>query len=115
MKILYICDKLITFILNEIIELKERNNDILILSEHSKRGHDVINKPILIKNGLDRNYYRFSTFKNRKQKYFYFFKKLIYDFFVHPALTVKALLHILKNYPGPKYGIVDYLDVRDFI
>jgi glycosyltransferase involved in cell wall biosynthesis len=112
MKILYICDKLITFILNEAIELKAKNHDILILSEHDQRNYDVINKPILTENGLAGNYYRFSSFKNRKQKYFYFIKNLIYDFFVYPTYAVRGVIYILKNYPGPKYGVVDYLDVR---
>lgn len=113
MKILYICDKLITFILNEIIELN-KNNDIFILSEHSERAYEVINKPILIKNGLHRNYYRFSFFKNRKEKYFNFFTKLFYDFFVHPIRAYRAVINILKHYPSPKYGILDYLDIRYF-
>ncbi len=76
--------------------------------------YDVINKPILTENGLAGNYYRFSTFKNRKQKYFYFIKNLIYDFFVHPTYAVRGVIYILKNYPGPKFGVVDYLDVRAF-
>ena len=113
MKILYICDKLITFILNELIELK-KNNEIFILSEHSGRAYEVINKPILIKNGLDRNYHRFSCLTNRKEKYFNFFTKLLYDFFVHPIRAYRAVINILKHYPSPKYGILDYLDIRCF-
>jgi len=113
MKILYICDKLITFILNEIIELK-KNNDMFILSEHSERAYEVINKPILIKNGLHRNYHRFSCFKNRKEKYFNFFTKLFYDFVVHPIRAYRAVISIFKHYPSPKHGIVDYLDIRYF-
>lgn len=115
MKILYVCDKLISFILNEIIELK-KNNDILILSEHNELFFNIINKPILIKNGLEKNYYKFCTFKkSRTQRYIYFIKKLIYDFFVHPRCAIKGVIHIFKNYSNLKNGFVDYLDIRSFI
>ena len=115
MRILYICDKLITFILNEIIELK-KNNDIFILSEHNELFFNVINRPILIENGLEKNYYRFCSYKNknRRQRYLYFANKLIYDLFVHPRYTIKCIIHILKNYSNPKYGFLDYLDIRNF-
>ena len=113
MKILYICDKLIKFILNEIIDLN-RNNEIFILSEHSEKAYEVINKPILIENDLDRKYHKFISFKNRKDKYFYFFAKILYDFIVHPICAYRAVINILKHYPNPKYGISDYLDARYF-
>ncbi|MBI5055605.1 MAG: glycosyltransferase family 4 protein [Nitrospirae bacterium] len=114
MKILYICDKLITFILNEIIELKKQGHDVLILSEGSRRIHDVITEPILLKNGLDRTYHRFHRFESRKQKYLCFVQTLISDFFTGPLRTVKAFICVLRNYPDPKYGVADYLDVRVF-
>jgi glycosyltransferase involved in cell wall biosynthesis len=114
MKILYICDKLITFILSEITTLKDLDNDIFILAEHSGRAYDIINKPILMKNGLAENYYSLASFRNRKQKYFHFIKSLLRDLFTHPILAFKALNYIFKAYPSPKYGVVDYLDVRSF-
>jgi glycosyltransferase involved in cell wall biosynthesis len=116
MRILYICDKLITFILNEIIELKESKNDVFILSDHKdKRIFNNITKPILAKSGLlDNTFCRFSTFQNRKQKLIFLSSKLIYDFFVHPVVTIKTFIYILKIYPHPKFGFTDYLDIRHF-
>lgn len=114
MKIVYICHNLATFILNEIIELKERGHDILILAEGTSRIHQAINEPILIKYGLDKSFFEFSRVKTRRQKYGLFVSKLLYDFFTHPIYVVKACLYIFKNYPSFKYGIVDYLDVQQF-
>lgn len=114
MKILYICHNLATFILNEIIELKERGHDILILAEGTSRIHQAINQPLLIKNGLDKSFFEFSKITTRQQKYRIFLSKLLYDFLTHPIYAVKACLYIIKNYPSFKYGIVDYLDVRQF-
>ncbi|MDR4498870.1 MAG: glycosyltransferase family 4 protein [Candidatus Scalindua sp.] len=99
--------------MNEIIDL-HNNNDIFILSEHSEKAYEVINKPILIKNGLDRNYHKFISFKNRKEKYFHFITKILYDFVVHPICACRAVINILKYYPNLNYGISDYLDVRYF-
>ena len=50
MKILYICDNLAPFILNEIPALKKHN--FRIFSEDSSRVYKAINDPIFIKNGL---------------------------------------------------------------
>ena len=67
-----------------------------------------------MKHGLEKNYFRFCTFKNRIQKYSCFVKNLIHDFLVYPKYTFKGICHIFKHYPGLKLGVVNYLDVRDF-
>ncbi|WP_454065142.1 glycosyltransferase [Candidatus Nitrospira salsa] len=114
MRILYICDNLATFIFNEIIELKQRGHEIRILAEGTSRIHKVINEPILLQHGLDKGFYRFSKLSARWEKYRAFIPLLLFDFVVHPRLTVKALRYLLTEYPHPKYGIVDYLDIRQF-
>ncbi len=114
MKILYICHNLATFILNEIIELKERGHDIFILAEGTSRIHQAINAPMLMEHGLDKRFYGFSKVSTRREKYRIFFSKLFYDVLTHPIYVVKACLYIQKNYPSFKYGIIDYLDVRQF-
>jgi glycosyltransferase involved in cell wall biosynthesis len=115
MRILYICGVLPTFILNEIIELKKQGHKMFILSEASGRLHKAVIEPIIIKNGLNRQLHRFSIHNNRKQKYIDFLKGLIHDLFVHPICATKACFYLLKNYPNLKYGVTDYLDVRNFI
>lgn len=115
MRILYICDNLATFILNEIVELKQRGHEILILADGASRIHKAINEPILIQHGLDKGFYKFSRLATRWQKYSAFFPKLFCDFLTHPFLTAKVCLYLFKGYPSPKYGIVDYLDIRQFL
>jgi hypothetical protein len=115
MRILYVCDKLITFILNEIIELKSKGHDLIILSYHSESIFNAITKPILIEHGLEKTYYRYSSsiFNNRKKRYVHFIKMMIYDCFVYPVRTIKIINLILKNYHDPKRGFINYFEVRD--
>jgi len=115
MRILYICDRLPPFILNEIIELKTQGHSMFILAEDSSRVYKAVHESIVMKNGLDKNFHRFSVIKTRKQKYIEFCKRLICDFFSHPMCATKACLYLVRNYPNPKYGIVDYLDIRKFL
>jgi glycosyltransferase involved in cell wall biosynthesis len=116
MRILYICDKLITFILNEIIELKKRGNDVYIMPDRDDiwvTNHVIT--PILTKNGLlDKIFLRTRTYKNRGQKLVHLINKIIYDFFRHPEVTLKALFYMLKVYPNLGNGTESYLDIRPF-
>ena len=116
MRILYVCDKLITFILNEVIELKA-NHDVKILAYYSERIFSSITEPILIKNGLDKNYFRYrsSRFPERKKRQFDFIKMMVHDFLRHPVQTLKAVHFILKNYQNLRSGFIDYYDVRDML
>lgn len=116
MRILYLCDKLITFILNEIVELK-RTNDVTILAHYSERIYHSITKPMLIKNGLEKNYFRYrsSIFPNQGERYAQFIKMAVYDLIVHPLRTVKVIAFILKNYQNPRYGFINYFEVRDIL
>lgn len=114
MRILYICDRLPPFILNEIIELKNQGHQMFILAEDSGRVYKAVHEPIVMKHGLDEHFHRFSIMKNRKQKYGEFFKQLIHDFFFHPLYAINACWYLIKNYPNPKYGVIDYLDIRSF-
>ena len=116
MKILYICDRLPTFILNEIIKLKKLKNEMFIWQNNI---HGVTAEPIghkffliLIRNGLfDKTFCRVFI-KGRKKKLIYLIKNLIYDFSHQPVIAVKALIYILINYP--KFAIQDYFDMRIF-
>jgi len=110
MRVLYVCDRLITFILNEIIELKTRGHDVIILSEHQKRIFAVISNPILTENGLDHKVHFFRTFTSRREKYIYFFRKLVRDFFSYPTYAIRGVWCIFKEFPSPKFGVISYID-----
>ena len=114
MRILYICNNLATFILNEIIELKSRGHEIFILAEGESRIHQALNDPIIVQHGLEKGFYRFSRASTRREKYAAFIPALICDFLSHPLCAVNACRYLVTNYPSPKYGIVDYLDIRHF-
>lgn len=117
MRILYVCDKLITFILNEIIELKAKGHDVIILSYYSEAIFNTITKPILVEHGLDKAYYRYSSsiFTSRKKRYISFIKMLLHDLFVCPLRTIKVIYFILINYQAAKHGFINYFEVRDVI
>src|SRR4030042_1762949 len=114
MRILYICDNLITFILNEIIELKEMGNDLYVLVD----WRDIwvtsqVITPILTKNGLlDKTFARRRIYKYRKQKLIQLIYKVTYDFIKHPVFTLRGLFYMLKSYPTLKKGTEEYLDLR---
>ncbi len=114
MKILYICDCLPTFILNEIIELKNQGHEMFILANDSSKLYKAVHGPIVKKNGLDTQFQRFFIVKNRIQKYGTFFQKLLEDIFVHPQCATKACWKLLKDYQNLKCGVIDYLDIRSF-
>ena len=114
MKILYLCHNFATFILNEIIQIKKQGHDVLIMGENTSRIYEIINKPILVNHGLIEQYYGFFSGSSRQQKYPAFLKGLLYDFLMHPICATKVCFYLMTKYPHPKYGIVDYLDVRNF-
>ena len=114
MKILYVCDCLPTFVLNEIIELKNHGHEMFILANDSSKLYKAVHGPIVMKNGLDKQFQRFFIVKNRKQKYVTFFQKLLADIFAHPQCATKACWKLLRNYSNLKCGVIDYLDIRSF-
>ena len=115
MRILYICDRLPTFILNEIIELKNLGHNLFILGADSSRLYKAVHEPIVKKHELDKQFHRFFVVKTRRQKYAQFFKWLIHDVFVHPVCATKACLHLIRKHPNLKCGVEDYLDIRNFM
>ena len=115
MRILYICDRLPTFILNEIIELKNRGHEVFILGSSASRMYKAVHEPIVKKHGLDKHFQGFFIVKSRKQKYSNFFKWLIHDTLVYPSWAMKACWHLLIIHPNLKCGVEDYLDIRNFI
>ncbi len=115
MRILYICDNLATFIFNEILQIQRRGHEILILAEGTSRIHQAINEPILLEHGLDKTFYRFSKFSSRGEKYRSFIPALLYDALIHPLLTGRACYFFFSGYSHPKYGVVDYVDIRQFL
>ncbi|MCA9422465.1 MAG: glycosyltransferase family 4 protein, partial [Nitrospira sp.] len=114
MKILYVCDCLPTFILNEIIELKNHGHEMFILANDSSKLYKAVHGPIVLKNGLDKQFQRFFIVKNRMQKYGAFFQKLLEDIFAYPQCATKACWELLKDYQNLKCGVIDYLDIRSF-
>ena len=116
MKIVYICDKLITFILNEIIELKKMGHDVYILPVRDDFWvtHSII-RPILTQNGLlDKTFRRVRNYRNRKQKLVHLTYTVLYDFIRRPVVTLKALFYMLHVYPKLGNGTEAYLDIRPF-
>jgi glycosyltransferase involved in cell wall biosynthesis len=116
MKILYVCDKLITFILNEVIELKA-GNDVTILAYYSERIFNSITKPILIRHGLEQNYYKYrsSNFRGKKKRYIQFMKMIMHDLLVCPVRTIRIIHFILNNFQNPRLGFIIYFEVRDVL
>ncbi|MDQ7786451.1 MAG: glycosyltransferase family 4 protein [Thermodesulfovibrionales bacterium] len=116
MKIVYICDKLITFILNEIIELIKMGHDVYILPVRDDFWvtHSII-RPILTQNGLlDKTFSRVRNYRNRKQKLVHLTYTVLYDFIRRPVVTLKALFYMLQIYPTLGDGTEAYLDIRPF-
>lgn len=116
MNILCICDHLPTFILNEILKLKEVKNEMFIWANNidGVKGKPIGHKfsPILIKHGLfDKTFCRVSI-KDRKKKLIYLVKNLVYDFSHYPIIAIKSLGYFLINYPN--FKIQNYLDMRNF-
>jgi len=116
MKILYVCDYLITFILNEIIELKRMGNDVYILPNHYDawvKSHVI--QPILSENGLcNKIFIRDYAYNNKRQKLFYLISTIVSDFFRHPKFTLRWLSNMLKTYSHMGDGTECYLDTRQF-
>ena len=117
MKITYVCHRLITFILNEIIELEKLHHDINILSVHKdRRIYDNIVRPILIEHHLNhKTYLRFSTNKSRKERYINFIRIIFNDFIKRPLITFKGIYYLLKIYDRISIGIEDYFDIRPLL
>ena len=74
----------------------------------------MLNEPIIVQHGLERAFFRFSPVSTRQERYVALFRSLCGDLLSHPLLAIKAWHYIQANYVSPKYGIVDYLDVRHF-
>ncbi len=117
MKILYVCDKLITFVLNEVIELNNLNNEIYILSNHKdKQIYNNITRPVLKKHNLiNRTFCRFNYFNSRREKLMFFLKAVCKDFIKNPLITLKVIINTLKIYSKIGTGIEKYLDIRNIL
>lgn len=117
MRIVYVCHRLITFILNEIIELEKLHHDINILSVHKdRRIYDNIVRPILIEHHLNhKTYLRFSANKNRKKRFINFIRIIFSDFIKRPLITFKGIYYLLKIYDRIGIGIEDYFDIRPLL
>lgn len=103
MKILYLLEKFPkiseTFILNEIIALKQLGHTVIIGANEPENGnfHEGIKKHDLLSNIIypsDRP--NFTGYKNGTQKALDFFPKLFRDFIKRPLRTIKAAYEALK-------------------
>jgi len=91
-------------------------NDVYILPDRDDAWvtNHVIT-PILTKNGLlDKTFLRSRRYKNRGQKLVHLINRIIYDFFRHPVVTLKALFYMQEIYPNLGNGTESYLDIRQF-
>jgi len=116
MRILYVCDRLITFILNEVIEL-QADNDVTLLAFYSEGVFNSILQPMMIRHGLEDKYHRYRSYyyPKKKERYIHFVRMLMHDILVHPVRTLKIMRFIFKNYQNPRYGFINYFDVRDML
>ena len=70
MRILFVCDKLITFILNDISELSRLGHKVSILSTHRDRSiYEKIVFPYLIEHDLEKRFFiNWNITRSRKDK-----------------------------------------------
>jgi glycosyltransferase involved in cell wall biosynthesis len=115
MNVLYVCDKLSTFILNEIIELRDRGNRVYVLPDRSDRWpFREYRRSIIIERGLlDYVLYRPGAYASRKEKIAEFTAAILHDVRFRPAALVRALYLITRIYADFRTAAEDYLDVRD--
>lgn len=116
MRILYVCDRLITFILNEIVELKKMGNDVYILpNRHDAWVESHVIRPILVENGLvDKIFLRHAVYSSKKQKLVHLIFTFLRDFIHCPLITLRWINNMLKIYSHMGYGTECYLDTRQF-
>lgn len=117
MRIVYVCHRLITFILNEIIELEKLHHDINILSVHKdRRIYDSIVRPILIEHHLNhKTHLRVTTNQSRKKRFINFIRIIFSDFIKRPLITFKSIYYLLKIYDKMGLGIEDFFDIRPLL
>lgn len=116
MKILYISHKVITFILNEAVTLKDLGHDVSILTPHNdKHVFTNIVNPYLKKNNLDQNIHynhRLSGQQKRSEKLVKFILAVLKDLLKRPFITLRHLAFIPKHYNRIGAGVDDYFDMR---
>lgn len=109
MKILYVCEWFITFIINEIVELQRRGNDVYVLVDPMDGWvNSPVTKGMQVRNGLVDKIYRQQRFKNK----FHFLILLLSDFLVRPIVTARAFYFLFKLYKKPKAAMIEYLNIR---
>lgn len=116
MKILYLSHKVITFILNEVVALKELGHDVSILTPHNdKNVFNNIVKPFIIDNNLDNVIhfnYRLSKQQSKKTRLINFFRLAGRDFINRPVVTLRYISFMPIYYNRIATGIEDYFDLR---
>lgn len=116
MRILYVSHKVITFILNEVVNLTKQGHHVYILTPHNDpKVYTHIVKPFLISNKLeDRVYFNHRTadHQKRSRKIAQLCLAVIEDFFHCPIVTCRYLLLLSSQYPRIGAGIDDYFDFR---
>jgi len=98
--------------LSEAIQICRQGHDVIIMGETTSQVYEFVNKPMLVKYGLDKRFIGFSRASSRLQRYPKFLGCLLYDFLVHPIYASKACFYLITNYLHPGHGIIDYLDAR---
>jgi colanic acid/amylovoran biosynthesis glycosyltransferase len=117
MKILFVCHRLITFILNEVVELQRLGNDVSMLSVH--RDPAIYNKiviPMLDKHGLnDKLFIDFTSRNSGKKLIFNMLRALAKDILRNPVRTIKCVYTLPRIYDKIGNGFKCYLETRSLL
>jgi glycosyltransferase involved in cell wall biosynthesis len=117
MKILFVCHRLTTFILNEVIELQNLKNDMTIYSYRQNRSiYSKTVLPMLRENGLEeKTFIDFSSRRNRIKLFFSTALSLVNDFLRYPVRTWKSFVTLCGIFEQPKNRIKWYIETRNLI
>lgn len=117
MKILFVCHRLITFILNDIIELEKLGNDVSILSFHKNPAiYNKIVLPILREHGLiDKTFIDFTRRGSRSRLVYDMLCALAQDMTRNPRRTIKCIYTLLKIFKKRQMLLVSYLETRPLL
>ena len=112
MKILYVCHRLISFLVNDIVELKKLGHDITILSVHRDRSiYDKIVLPMLKEYRLsDNTFINFKLNNGRNKVIAQMCFVVLRDIISHPFRTIKRLYYLEMIFKNWREKVNCYID-----
>ena len=117
MRVLFVCDRLITFIVNEIVELEKLGNDVTAFSTHRDRPmYEAIVRPMLIANRLEtKTFVDFNLPKGRWNLLATFIRYLMSDALRYPWRTMRSLALLHEIFPRLKQRAICYIETRPLL